>query len=261
VRIDNVWGESHEQFLEHLNGNVIDVHFTEMELKPWLQAKDLALEAKARNVYTWHLRRLVNTWIATGRDGQREDPLERHVNHGLMRILSVWAAGNPVDYSFDRSGETILSMPLMVGLPRANPSPFFCAYEAAVRRFARFLDTQEKYQLCECRSCGAYYYLRRMVRGPLEHGTYCSAHRQIASAQRSNKRKLDPILERRIRAAAIAMAKLPKRLQGWRERAEWIRDQVNKHRLKFEDPVKLTWVTRRLADIEKAAKELNLATR
>src|SRR5258708_17567775 len=143
-----------------------------------LRPKDKALDQEARQAYVAQLRHLADEWINTGRHGNVESPLERKLNRNLMRTLNTWAAENRPDISFNDAGETVLLMP---STKIDYNAPIAAAKNAAVL-FAVFLDSPFRYRLFKCLRCNAYYYTQRQPRGPIKYGTYCSLHRNAASA-------------------------------------------------------------------------------
>lgn len=206
-------------------------------------------DMRVAKFHVFCMRTLIDAWIESGRDGEVENPLKRHLSEPLMNALIRWSSDHRTELSFKRwTGEPSLYIP---ACRDANTEcPFRNAWDDAIRLFAQLLDSPYRYRIAKCRFKGCtYYYTNRVPKGPLHYGTFCPAHRQRASASRAEYRKRNAIHEDRIKIAHGLWATWPPECRTEKSQRVWLASQIGRKQSKASDPVKINWVTRHLSEI------------
>jgi len=263
MEIDEYWGidnprrRDNQYFLLHLlqGHEFLGYGFTELVntgLPPdigGVRYKDPEHARRVAKFYVFCLRTVVDAWIESGRNGLFENPLKRQLSEPLMNALIRWSSDHRTELSFKWwTGEPTLYIPACRQHDPENP--FRNAWNDAIRLFAQFLDSPYRYRIAKCRSEGCtYFYTDRIPRGPLKFGTYCPAHRQIASAKRSVVRKRNAMQENRIKIAKQLWGRWPPEARTERTRLLWLTTELNGKQSKAFPTIKINWVTRHLKEI------------
>ncbi len=214
-----------------------------------LRYEDPLHAQRVAKFHIFSLRTLVDNWIESGREGMYENVRARHLSEPMMFALMHWSSKRSPELSF-RWWDGSPSLYLPVGRNHNPESPFRNAWDTAILLFARLLDSSYRYRIAKCRYQGCtYYYTDRVPKGPLQYGTYCPAHRQKASAKRSEYRKRSAIHENRIKVAKGLWGRWPPRCRTERSQRLWVAEELNRTQSKPYSKVKINWVTRHLKEI------------
>jgi hypothetical protein len=263
MKIDDSWpidsphrGENHEFFLHLLQG----MEFLAGGFTPYvktglppriggLRYEDPFHAERVAKFHIFSLRTLADNWIESGREGMYEDVRKRHLSEPMMAALMQWSSTRQPELSFQWwDGSPSLYIP--VGRDYNPECPFRNAWDTAILLFARWLDSPYRYRIAKCRhpDC-TYYYMDRVPRGPLKYGTFCSAHRQSASANRAEYRKRDATHEGRIGIANSLWGAWPTECRTEKSQRLWLATEINRRQSKAYSPIKINWVTHHLNEI------------
>ena len=229
----------------------------------------------ARFLLETTLRRLVDTWIETGKAGAGENVSDRTFR---SELLQDYLNRNPPSVELRADGPCLLVYPQVWGEQRklcpfaedaANKTfshmerlsvrdkkslrrMLAFAWDTAIALMLVLLDSPECKRLFRCDGCGTYFMRQRMPKKdtPIKRGSWCaSCKRDGRDRVQRTKESRDQRTDRRIELAADAWPRWkPDRRHG--ERAEWVAEQVNKKLPANANHIAKNWVTRHQNEIE-----------
>jgi hypothetical protein len=216
-----------------------------------------------------HLRSLVDEWLDTGRERNGSEwPSRRNIH----KTLRGWEAASEF---MEQSPPRLLLSPDPGGFDLVLAEPnwsrpwaedFFKAQEIeASRLFVGILASEWQQRLCKCRypPCGRYF-VGRKLRHSYLHGTFCSPqHRQLFSAEAITKARRRAGRSYLIDAAAQWLSQ--QKVSAWQADFDLncrllavLAKQVrrNPNLRPSREPVRMNWITRNCAAIEKRRLQL-----
>jgi hypothetical protein len=208
---------------------------------------------QASQILITELRRLVDLWIASGRDGV-EEPKARTLKKAGYQAMTDWALRHKPKVLTHISGELSVTLGWSELRTNGRDDPKADARDEARRIFVLMMNSPVKSALFKCNEpdCGRYYILER-PRRIYKRGTYCPQHRRRVSALRGTKAKREREQNAALNIAADALRRWPSLTERTRadhnnNEKEYISKKLSKVRLSGK------WVTRNLSEIKKRAQ-------
>lgn len=231
------------------------------------------------------LRLLVDRWIDSGKDEDRDSPWTRRP---WIEPIEDYAERNPPKLLFTKRGLPFLfvgSPPPESGEARDSELARFiedrlaqvdgslvadvrfrkalrAAAWSATALFLQVLDSPHSGRLSRCDGCRAYFWRKRAPKRdhPVSRGSWCELCKAKGGAYRADKSRESRRGDMVKRAAEAWTTWKPDQPNRYGSRREWVAKQVSK-RLPGGRSITGNWVTRHTAEIEAEVERRNHATR
>jgi hypothetical protein len=203
----------------------------------------------ASEVFLSELRKLVDEWLDSGRDGQGiEEPQKRSLENApnAYEAMNGWLLNKKFSGLATTSGD----ITFLLGTEVRNDgedTPIADAYDQACLIFVRLMESPVKYKLFKCSDISCGYYVLEKPRKRYKRETYCAEHRYRVSARRGTQ-------ESRNREKGAVFGTALDAMRAWRKLSE--REKAKKHKTEKEyigDEINLrhskggNWVTRNMS--------------